>query len=100
NIITVAAHTRHVTHWLPTREREVVLSCRKQIEELAPNLFVRASATTVDGPPPTWWPHTSTVVTSTEPGEGVCPSWEQGGKCGDCRRCTDPKEANVIYRRT
>jgi hypothetical protein len=30
-----------------------------------------------------WWPHTSTVVDSTEPGDGVCPSWEQGGKCLD-----------------
>src|SRR5207248_6728037 len=69
NIITVAQHTRHVIQWLPTRERDIVLSCREQIEELAPNLFIRASGTMVDGPPPTWWPHTSTVVNSQEPGE-------------------------------
>jgi hypothetical protein len=100
NLVTVARHVPQVTLWMPTREREIVLQCREEIERLAPNLFVRASGTMVDGPPPTWWPHTSAVVTSTEPGESVCPSWEQGGKCLECRDCVDPAVRNVAYRRT
>src|SRR5205085_2340503 len=59
NIITIASHTRHVIQWLPTREKDVVVACKDLIPE---NLRIRASGTMVDGPPPTWWPMTSTVV--------------------------------------
>lgn len=100
NIITIAAHTRHVIQWLPTREREVVLSCKERILKEVDNLRIRASGTMVGGPRPTWWPMTSTVIDSKEPGDNVCPSWEQDGKCESCRACTDPTVPNVIYRRT
>lgn len=100
NLITIAMHVRPVVLWVPTREREVVLKCREEILRLAPNLFIRASGTTIGGRPPTWWEYTSTVTDSDEPGEGICPSWEQGGKCLDCRDCTDPAVKNVTYRRT
>ncbi len=100
NMDTIARNVPHVTLWLPSREREIILSVRKQLGELAPNLFIRASGTTVDGPPPTWNAFTSTVVTDQSPGPDVCPAKEQGGKCLTCRACTDPNARNVIYRKT
>jgi hypothetical protein len=96
NIIRVCLETPDVRHWLPTRERDVVLACRDQ---LPLNLTVRASATRVDGPPPAWWPVTSTVVTGGS--KGVCPSSLQGGSCDDyaCHACWDQDVPNVAYRR-
>jgi len=97
NIITIASFTRHAVQWLPTREKDTVLKFKHLIPD---NLRIRASATLVDGPPPTWWPMTSTVVNSKEPGDEVCPSWEQDGKCDECRACADPRVKNVVYRRS
>ena len=94
DIITICRHTPHVTHWLPTRERATVLACR---DEIPPNLRIRASATMVDGEPPTWWPMTSTVA-DVGPGPGVCPAPEQDHECRDCRDCVDPAVRNVTYR--
>jgi hypothetical protein len=93
-VIAVCRHTPHVTHWLPTREREAVLACRHQIP---PNLRIRASGTMVGGEPLTSWPTTSTVA-DVGPGPGVCPAPEQDHLCGDCRACVDPAEPNVTYR--
>src|SRR2546421_3115400 len=81
NINTVCLHTPEVSHWLPTREGEIVRSVRRRIGQFAPNLLIRLSAAKVDGPPPTWWPYTSTVFTE-EPREGSyrCPSRDQGNR--------------------
>lgn len=98
NIITIARNTRHVVQWLPTREREIVLACREELAA-APNLRVRASATMVGGPPPTWWDRTSTVIDAEEPGPGICPAPEQDHACGECRNCWG-EQKNVAYRKT
>jgi hypothetical protein len=95
NICTVARHTPDVLHWLPTREYEVVRACRGEAPK---NLTVRVSATRIDGPPPCWWPTTSTVVSDREPGPGVCPAPEHGGHCDDCRDCWGGEVGNVAYR--
>jgi len=97
NIIRVCLETPDVLHWLPTRERDVVLGCR---DEIPNNLNIRASATRADGPPPTWWPTTSTVVTDAGDGFGICPSSREGGSCGDhqCDACWDKDAKNVAYR--
>lgn len=95
NIITVAQHTPDVRHWLPTREYEIVRACKNEIPE---NLLVRVSATRIDGQAPTWWPTTSTVVSDTEPGEGVCGAQETGGRCETCRDCWESEVVNVAYR--
>jgi hypothetical protein len=92
NILTICRHTRDVLHWLPTREYDVVRSCRAEIPE---NLTVRLSAHRIDGTPPGWWPQTATVV--SESGEATCPAPGQGGSCGDCRACWDPATRNVAY---
>lgn len=95
NIITLARHVPDVRIWMPTREYEVVRACAAEIPE---NLTVRVSSHQIDGEPPSWWPTTSTVTSSQEPGEGVCPSPEHGGSCGDCRACWDRNVQNVAYR--
>ena len=95
NICTVARHTPDVKHWLPTREYEVVRACRSEIPT---NLTIRVSATRIDGPPPGWWPTTSTVTSGEAPGEGICPAPENGGACGECRDCWEQQTLNVAYR--
>jgi hypothetical protein len=94
NIIRVCLETPEVLHWLPTRERETVLACRDEIPE---NLTIRASGTMVDGPPPSWWPVTSSVSTREE--GRLCPSSSKGGNCGEhqCTACWDPSVGNVVY---
>lgn len=95
NIIRICLETPDVSHWLPSRERDVILACKA---EIPPNLTIRASATRIDGTPPTWWPTTSTVVTSG--GDGVCPSSvEKGSSCDDhgCDACWNREIANVGY---
>lgn len=94
-IIRVCLETPDVLHWLPTRESETVLACR---QEVPPNLVVRASGTRIDGPPPAWWPLTSTVVTSET--ASTCPASVAGGNCDShgCRACWEPSVPNVAYR--
>ena len=95
NIITLARHVPHVRIWLPTREYEVVRACA---DEVPPNLTVRVSGHEIDGPPPSWWPTTSTVTSLRAGTEGVCPAKDQGNHCGECRACWDGGVANVAYR--
>lgn len=92
-IIQICLATRHILHWLPTKENSVVRECADLIP---PNLRVRLSAATVDGPPPANWPWTSTVVTAAT--TDVCPASLKGGSCGThaCDRCWSD-EANVPY---
>jgi hypothetical protein len=52
NIATVAAHTPDVWHWLPTREHETV----RAVGAFPPNLTVRLSGQTIDGPAPDLMP--------------------------------------------
>src|SRR5207249_174926 len=91
NIIQICLATRHILHWLPTRERAIIRVCRNEIPE---NLTIRESATMVDGPPPKGWPTTSTVV--TEATADTCPSSLRGGSCADndCTECWNPRRKN------
>lgn len=88
NIVTVCEHTRHILHWLPTKEAGILSSIDVPIPE---NLVIRLSGTMVDGLPPTLWPLTSTVVSGRdEPvrdGSIRCEATLRGNRCGDCRAC-------------
>lgn len=95
NILTVCRHTRDVLHWLPTRESAVVRECADEIPE---NLTVRVSANRIDAEPASWWPTTSTVVSTQEAGDGICPAPENQNACGECRACWDREVPNVAYR--
>jgi hypothetical protein len=90
-IFEVCKLTPGIQHWLPTREASII-NCI-QADEVPANLIIRLSAHKVDGKAVTFWPWTSTVVTS----EKTCPAAEQENKCKDCRACWDRNIPNVAY---
>jgi hypothetical protein len=90
-IFEVCNLTPGIQHWLPTRETSIIACI--QADEVPKNLIIRLSAHKVDGKASTFWPWTSTVVTS----EKTCPAAEQGNKCLDCRACWDRTIPNVAY---
>ena len=77
NVIQVCLATSKVCQWLPTRERGVLMACKDEIPD---NLTPRLSATMIDGPAPTGWAWTSTVVSVAD--KVVCA--EDGGSCDCC----------------
>ena len=90
-IFEVCNLTPGIQHWLPTREASII-NCI-QADEVPKNSIIRLSAHKVDGKAATFWPWTSTVVTS----EKTCPAAEQENKCKDCRACWDRTIPNVAY---
>jgi hypothetical protein len=94
NIIKVANACPETNFWLPTREKQIVDSVLKR-SECPANLVIRMSGTMIDGHEPIRFVNTSTVVSSSA--EATCPAYKQGGKCGNCRACWDPRVRNVAY---
>ena len=90
-IFEVCRLTPGTNHWLPTQERQYLLAVAP--EEVPDNLVIRLSGSKVDGPAPTCWPNTSTVVTA----QATCPAPSQGGKCRECRACWTKSIPNVSY---
>lgn len=93
NIMRICAATRDVRFWIPTREAALV---REHAAAIPPNAVVRVSGNVIDGPAPSWWPATSTVV--TDPRRATCPSSKLGGNCGThgCTACW-AAAGNVAY---
>ena len=90
-IFQVCENTPETKHWLPTQERKYLPLPGSKIPK---NLVIRLSGSKVDGPAPTAWTHTSTVVTD---GSATCPAPKQGGKCLSCRACWNPDIKNISY---
>jgi hypothetical protein len=90
-IFEVCKLTPDVNHWLPTREASIIGSITP--DQVPKNLIIRLSAHKIDGRAATFWPWTSSVVTS----EKTCPAAEQGNKCLDCRACWNRDVKNVAY---
>ena len=88
-ILTVCRLTPDTNHWLPTQERKYL----PDPEEVPNNLIIRLSGSKIDGPPPTAWTHTSSVVTKG----ATCPAPSQGKKCRECRACWTKSISNVSY---
>ena len=88
-ILEVCRQTPGTQHWLPTQERPYL----PDPEDVPDNLVIRLSGSKIDGPPPTAWTHTSSVVTKG----ASCPSAQQGGKCKTCRACWTKSIKNVSY---
>ena len=98
NIVEVCNRTPSVSHWLPTRESKLITEYKKTIGAFPGNLCVRISATKVDGKPSKVHGVTSTVHSKEAPYHGVrCIAPDQGGECGDCRKCWDINVGNVSY---
>ena len=88
-ILEVCRQTPNTKHWLPTQERKYLPAP----EEVPDNLIIRLSGSKIDGPPPSAWSHTSSVVTKS----ASCPAPNQGGKCRTCRACWTKSIKNVSY---
>jgi len=88
-IYEVCRLTPGTRHWLPTQERKYL----PDPEAVPSNLVIRLSGSKVDGPPPTAWKHTSSVVTKG----ATCPAPNQGGKCKECRACWTKSIKNISY---
>ena len=90
-IFEVCRLTPDTKHWMPTREAQFL----KDIDpaQVPDNLIIRMSSHMIDQSPVTFWPHTSTVGSSTR----TCPAPDQGGKCGSCRTYWDRKIPNIEY---
>ena len=90
-IFEVCKATPNTTHWLPTREAQILKQIDKK--DVPDNLVIRLSAIKVDGNAPKSWHLTSTVSTK----KYSCMANKQGGKCLDCRACWNKKIKNIIY---
>ena len=88
-ILEVVRQTPGTNHWLPTQERPYLPA----VETVPDNLVIRVSGSKINGPAPTAWTHTSTVVTKG----ATCPAPKQGGKCRTCRMCWTKSIKNVSY---
>lgn len=97
NIINdVAIACPELDFWLPTKEAVMVNEFLKE-KEFAKNLTVRLSHPMIGGTfneKPNGL-NFSTVGVSSAPNQ--CPAYSQGGKCGDCRNCWNPKVTSVNY---
>ena len=91
NIFRVCRKTPETQHWMPTREAQFIK--RLNVNQVPRNLIIRMSSHMIDQGPVSFWPWTSTVVTSGK----SCPAQEQGNQCKDCRQCWDRSVKNVAY---
>jgi len=95
-IVAVCEQTPDVAHWLPTREKAIVLEWVRDGGIVPRNLTIRASAAMIDGKAPSWWPNTSTVHTAKGSRSDECGAYLTNGECGTCRDCWTDTD-NISY---
>jgi hypothetical protein len=109
NIMQVAQLTPECDHWLPTRENAFLKAYVESGKVVPENMYVRVSATMIDGMPPTEFVNelnkydnvkgfigTSTVHKNKEAIGFSCIAYSQGGECKSCRHCWST-ELNISY---
>ena len=89
-IFEVCRLTPNTNHWMPTREAWV----KAHLPRSPKNLVIRFSPPMINQRAPESWPNSSMVI---DKGFHTCPAPAQGGQCGDCRQCWDPKVKVVSY---
>ena len=89
-IFEVCRLTPNTNHWMPTREAWV----KDHLPQAPKNLVIRFSPPMINQRAPESWPNSSMVI---DKGYHTCPAPSQGGQCGDCRQCWDPKVKVVSY---
>ena len=89
-IFEVCRLTPNTNHWMPTREAWV----KAHLPQAPKNLVIRFSPPMINQRAPESWPNSSMVI---DKGYHTCPAPSQGGQCGDCRQCWDPKVKVVSY---
>lgn len=96
-IVEIARTLPSVRFWSPTRERVMVQDYLREYPQGFPkNLVVRISATMVGRPTGPLPIGTVGSTVGAKVGRS-CPAYSQGGQCGDCRSCWNPRVANVDY---
>ena len=103
-IVLVCRKTPGVTHWLPTREYQIVRDFIAAGGSFPPNLTVRLSAHMIGGHAPTFpdlQAHGVTVSTvdSNAADAFACMAPLQVGECRECRACWNPAVAHVTYKK-
>ena len=101
-IVEVCDRTPRVHHWLPTREKAIVLAYLRQFGSFPFNLVVRLSDAMVDYTPAEqgtrWYSHTSGVHRHQAPAGYACPAKAKyGNTCGPCRACWLTSVPHVSY---
>lgn len=99
-IVTICKATPETKHWLPTKEKSLVLRYQRLFGSFPDNLTVRVSGAMVNGLPPVVPDGvlTSTVHTLGSHVDGYnCPCHAQDNQCKDCRACWDKSISNVSY---
>lgn len=92
-IMQVVYATPNIKHWLPTKEKRIIENIENG--KMPKNLTIRLSGSMVDGKPPKTIFNTSTVT--SDKNLATCRSFENQGKCGDCRKCWDKSIQNITY---
>ncbi len=90
-ILAVVRATPNIRHWLPTKESKLIKNYKG---ELPDNIVIRLSGSMIDGKAPIY-NNTSTVV--TDKSKATCKSFDNGGECGECRKCWDKEVKNISY---
>lgn len=99
DIIEVVRRTPTTIHWLPTKEYHLIGDLVRERGPLPPNLTVRLSAYTVDGPLPLKAAERlGCCVAAVSKVKWDCPAHKQGNRCLDCRRCWDKDVPVVTYK--
>lgn len=99
-IVRIANALPHIKFWLPTKEYDWIAAYPDKFPD---NLSVRVSAPNLGSAFKSGYQCKSGEVVGTasvDAGYGwKCPAPEQGGKCGECRKCWDKGTTNVDYER-
>ncbi len=99
----VVEKTPNTKHWMPTRSHKVprLKILLDKMQEECDNINIRYSSDSVDG---TFQQgvNGSTIIAedkkATLPSDvHVCPAYQQGGKCGNCRSCWSREVPVVAY---
>lgn len=105
SIFVVCLMTAAMMHWLPTKEKGMLIRWSRSGIPCPENLMIRLSAPMIDRPfsMPSALVGLAGVglshVTSTpdHDRQDVCPAPTQGGACVDCRNCWDRSKPAVTY---
>jgi len=91
-ILKVVKATPNIKHWIPTKESGII---KNYVGIKIPsNVVIRLSGSMIDGKAPIY-KNTSTVTTDKD--KATCRSFENSGKCGECRKCWDKNIKNISY---
>jgi len=96
SILDVCELTPNTKHWLPTREKAILLSVTSGIV-VPENTCIRVSADFIDYPPPQIGFPTSTVTRNRDLADCHVSLIEENKNCGDCRLCWDNDITNIGY---